>query len=100
MLSREQRTAILVTHDQNEAFAMADQIFVMNEGSVQQQGSGYDLYHRPQTRFVADFIGQGVIVPATVETPTTVRTVVGVSTVAGTITPWPMKSATNRFCGR
>ena len=69
---------MLVTHDQNEAFAMADQICVMNEGSILQQGSGYDLYHKPANRFVADFIGQGVIIPATVESPTSVKTDLGV----------------------
>ena len=78
ILKQENNTAVLVTHDQNEAFAMADQICVMNEGSIMQQGSGYDLYHRPVNRFVADFIGQGVIIPATVESPTTVKTDLGV----------------------
>ena len=77
ILKQENNTAILVTHDQNEAFAMADRICVMNEGSIQQQGSGYDLYHRPANRFVADFIGQGVIIPATVEGPKTVKTGLG-----------------------
>lgn len=77
ILKQENNTAVLVTHDQNEAFAMADQICVMNEGSIMQQGSGYDLYHRPQNRFVADFIGQGVIIPATVENATTVKTDLG-----------------------
>jgi iron(III) transport system ATP-binding protein len=78
ILKQENNTAILVTHDQNEAFAMADQICVMNEGSVQQQGSGYDLYHEPANRFVADFIGQGVILPATVQSATSVKTDLGV----------------------
>jgi iron(III) transport system ATP-binding protein len=78
ILKQEDNTAILVTHDQNEAFAMADQICVMNEGSILQQGSGYDLYHRPENRFVADFIGQGVIIPATVESPKSVKTALGV----------------------
>ncbi len=59
-------TAVFVTHDQNEAFAMADEIAVMNAGRIQQQGSAYDLYHRPGNRFVADFIGQGVFVDGTV----------------------------------
>ena len=77
ILKQENNTAVLVTHDQNEAFAMADQICVMNEGSIMQQGSGYDLYHRPLNRFVADFIGQGVIIPATVENATTVKTDLG-----------------------
>ena len=77
ILKQENNTAVLVTHDQNEAFAMADQICVMNEGSIMQQGSGYDLYHRPANRFVADFIGQGVIIPATVESLTSVKTELG-----------------------
>ena len=59
-------TAVFVTHDQNEAFAMADEIAVMNDGLIQQHGSAYDLYHRPANRFVADFIGQGVFVDGTV----------------------------------
>ena len=77
ILKQENSTAMLVTHDQNEAFAIADQICVMNEGRILQQGSGYDLYHKPTNRFVADFIGQGVIIPATVESPTTVKTGLG-----------------------
>lgn len=77
ILKQENKTAMLVTHDQNEAFALADKICVMNEGQILQQGSGYDLYHRPQSRFVADFIGQGVIIPAVVESPTTVKTDLG-----------------------
>ena len=59
-------TAILVTHDQNEAFAVADEIGIMNEGRIQQWDTPYNLYHRPANRFVADFIGQGVFVPGLV----------------------------------
>lgn len=59
-------TAILVTHDQNEAFAVADEIGIMHEGRIQQWDSPYNLYHRPGNRFVADFIGQGVFLPGTV----------------------------------
>ncbi len=55
-------TAILVTHDQHEAFAVADEIGIMHEGRIQQWDTPYDLYHRPANRFVADFIGQGVFV--------------------------------------
>jgi iron(III) transport system ATP-binding protein len=57
-------TAILVTHDQQEAFAMADEIGILHEGRIQQWDSAYNLYHRPANRFVADFIGQGVFLPA------------------------------------
>lgn len=53
-------TAIIVTHDQHEAFTLADQIGVMNEGEIQQWDTAYNLYHRPANRFVANFIGQGV----------------------------------------
>ena len=60
ILKQEQITAILVSHDQNEAFAMADGIGVMKDGRLQQWDSAYNLYHTPKTPFVADFIGQGV----------------------------------------
>ena len=55
-------TAILVTHDQHEAFAVADEIGLMHEGRIQQWDTPYNLYHRPANRFVADFIGQGAFV--------------------------------------
>jgi iron(III) transport system ATP-binding protein len=57
-------TAVLVTHDQHEAFAMADEIGVLHDGRIQQWDSPYNLYHRPANRFVADFVGQGVFLPA------------------------------------
>ena len=53
-------TAILVTHDQHEAFALADEIGIMHDGRIEQWDTAYNLYHRPATRFVADFVGQGV----------------------------------------
>lgn len=77
VLRREGVTAILVTHDQLEAFAMADQIGVMGQGQIQQWGTGFALYHEPRNRFVADFIGQGVILPATVVDETRVKTELG-----------------------
>src|SRR5690606_23316266 len=48
---------IFVTHDQEEAMAMADRIVVMNQGRIEQIGTGHEIYMRPATRFVADFIG-------------------------------------------
>ena len=57
-------TALFVTHDQMEAFALGDQIGVMNAGVLEQWGDAYTLYHRPNTRFVAGFIGHGVFTPA------------------------------------
>ncbi|RJG05481.1 ABC transporter ATP-binding protein [Noviherbaspirillum cavernae] len=62
-------TAILVTHDQHEAFAIADSIGVMHNGVIVQWDSAYNLYHRPADRFVADFIGQGVFTPGVVDLP-------------------------------
>jgi iron(III) transport system ATP-binding protein len=59
-------TAILVTHDQHEAFAVADEIGIMNGGRIQQWDTPYNLYHRPASRFIADFIGQGVLLPGKV----------------------------------
>ena len=58
-------TALFVTHDQLEAFAIGDVIGVMHEGRLHQWDDAYTLYHRPATRFVADFIGHGVFAPAT-----------------------------------
>jgi iron(III) transport system ATP-binding protein len=55
-------TALFVTHDQQEAFAIADTVSVMNAGTIEQSDNAYNLYHNPATRFVADFIGQGVLI--------------------------------------
>jgi putative spermidine/putrescine transport system ATP-binding protein len=51
-------TFVFVTHDQDEAFALSDRVAVINEGRIEQVSSPQDLYERPQTRFVAEFIGQ------------------------------------------
>ena len=57
-------TALFVTHDQLEAFAIGDTIGVMHQGHLHQWDDAYALYHRPATRFVAEFIGHGVFAPA------------------------------------
>ena len=57
-------TALFVTHDQLEAFAIGDVIGVMHQGHLHQWDDAYALYHRPATRFVAEFIGHGVFAPA------------------------------------
>lgn len=54
---RTKKTAIYVTHDQSEAFAISDRIVVMNEGRIEQIGTQTDIYLHPQTPFVAEFIG-------------------------------------------
>ena len=60
-------TALFVTHDQLEAFAIGDRIGVMQHGKLHQWDEAYALYHRPATRFVADFIGHGVFAHAQIE---------------------------------
>jgi len=77
IIKEEDITALLVTHDQYEAFAMADEIGVLNAGQLMQWDSGYNLYHRPGNRFVADFIGQGVILPGVVLNEGQVQTELG-----------------------
>ncbi len=57
-------TFIYVTHDQEEALAMSDYIFVMNDGKIEQSGTPLDIYDEPVNRFVADFIGESNIVNA------------------------------------
>ncbi len=64
ILKSQGTTALVVTHDQFEAFALGDTIGVMNLGRLEQWDSAYALYHRPATRFVAQFIGHGVFTPA------------------------------------
>jgi iron(III) transport system ATP-binding protein len=66
LLKAQDTTAILVTHDQHEAFALADEIGVMRDGRILQWDSGYNLYHRPADRFVADFVGLGNFLPGRV----------------------------------
>ncbi|HEY5807693.1 MAG TPA: ABC transporter ATP-binding protein [Povalibacter sp.] len=70
-------TALLVTHDQQEAFAVADVIGVMRDGRLEQWDTAYDLYHRPASRFVADFIGQGVFLAGEIVESGAVRTEIG-----------------------
>lgn len=59
------KTFVFVTHDQEEALAMSDEIFVMNNGEIQQSGTPLDIYDEPINRFVADFIGESNIIPGT-----------------------------------
>jgi iron(III) transport system ATP-binding protein len=67
ILKAANATALFVTHDQLEAFAIGDVIGVMHEGHLHQWDDAYTLYHRPATRFVADFIGHGVFAKATLK---------------------------------
>ncbi len=60
-------SAVLVTHDQHEAFAMADVIGVINDGRLDQWDRPYTLYHEPGSRFAADFVGAGTFVRGRVQ---------------------------------
>ena len=63
ILNEARTTALLVTHDQYEAFAMADVVGVMQAGAIAQWDQPHELYHRPNTRAVADFVGLGSFLP-------------------------------------
>ena len=67
MQRRTNKTAIYVTHDQSEAFAISDRIFVMNKGHVEQSGDQLDIYLRPATEFVANFVGDNNAIPGQIE---------------------------------
>ena len=58
-------TVAYVTHDQSEALAVSDQIIVMDHGIIAQRGTPQDLYERPQSEFVAGFMGEAMLFPAT-----------------------------------
>jgi ABC-type Fe3+/spermidine/putrescine transport system ATPase subunit len=59
-------TFVYVTHDQDEALSLSDWIAVMNAGKVEQSGTPWEIYYRPRTAFLADFVGAVNIVPGTV----------------------------------
>jgi iron(III) transport system ATP-binding protein len=64
LLKRIGTTCLMVTHDQQDAFTFSDVVGVMNQGRLEQWDNPYDLYHEPATRFVADFVGDGVFLDA------------------------------------
>ena len=70
ILKAQGTTALLVTHDQHEAFAMADTVGVMRKGRIEQWDTAYNLYHRPASRFVADFVREGAFIEPFSETDT------------------------------
>ncbi|MFK7997126.1 MAG: ABC transporter ATP-binding protein [Granulosicoccus sp.] len=61
-------TFVFVTHDQGEALSMADRVAVFNNGQIVQVGTPHDIYHRPRTTFVADFVGSSNVLPPQVAT--------------------------------
>ncbi len=91
ILVEREVTTLLVTHDQDQAFALADQIGVINDGRLRQWDTAYNLYHEPADRFIADFIGQGIFLSGTLRTAESVETELGV--IAGNRAyGWPIGS--------
>jgi iron(III) transport system ATP-binding protein len=81
-------SALLVTHNQHEAFAMADQIGIMHQGALEQWDTAYNLYHKPGTRYVAGFIGEGALIQGVVIGKNKVKT--GLGTLTGEVSGhWP-----------
>ncbi|GLK72344.1 ABC transporter ATP-binding protein [Ancylobacter dichloromethanicus] len=78
-------TFLFVTHDQEEALVMADRIVVMQEGDIAQVGTGEDIYARPQSRYVADFIGEANLLPLEAGPDGTLR-------IAGEAEPLPYRA--------
>jgi iron(III) transport system ATP-binding protein len=66
LLKQNEATAVFVTHDQEEALFLGDQIAVMNKGLIEQLGTPEEIFHRPRTRFVAEFMGKTDFVPGQV----------------------------------
>lgn len=77
LLKQEHTAAILVTHDQQEAFAMADKIGIMSEGKLKQWDTPYQLYHQPADAYVARFIGTGMMVRGQVSSEKCVQFALG-----------------------
>lgn len=77
IIKHEGITAILVTHDQHEAFAMADKIGLLEKGKIIQWDTPYNLYHQPSSQYAANFIGQGVMIPGQVKDSHTILTALG-----------------------
>jgi len=71
-------TCLLVTHDQHDAFALGDLVGVMSDGELNQWDTPYNLYHEPSTPFIADFIGDGVLIPGTMLNPDRIETELGI----------------------
>jgi iron(III) transport system ATP-binding protein len=78
LLRRLGMAALLVTHDQAEAFSFADRIGVMREGQLEQWDSAFDIYHRPRTPFVASFVGEGRFIDGRVRDDDGIETALGV----------------------
>ncbi|MGD2187563.1 MAG: ABC transporter ATP-binding protein [Desulfobacterales bacterium] len=78
ILKEQATTALMVTHNQHEAFAVSDEIGVIQDGKLVQWDSGHNLYHRPANDWVADFVGDGVLLPGMVLDDRSVATGLGI----------------------
>ena len=67
-------TCLLVTHDQQDAFTFGERVGVMNNGTIEQWDTAYQMYHEPATRFVANFIGEGVFLDGVVSNNNNIET--------------------------
>lgn len=89
ILKKQNIAAILVTHDQHEAFALGESVGIIKDGRLLQWDSPFNLYHEPTNRFVAEFIGQGIFITGHLVSPDAVKTEVGI--ISGDRAyPWPI----------
>lgn len=77
ILKKAGMSAILVTHDQEEALSFADRIAVMNDGKIEQIGTPEEVYYKPRTKFVAQFLGRTNLFEADVDNSDTIQTKLG-----------------------
>jgi iron(III) transport system ATP-binding protein len=84
ILKHEGATALMVTHDQHEAFSMADKIGVLNDGKLLQWATAYELYHQPNCHFVADFVGKGVFLSGRITEQQNIQTSLGLFSLGET----------------
>lgn len=87
-------TFVIVTHDQEEALVMADRIVVMSNGSIEQIGAGEAIYADPQSRFVADFIGEANLIECAVDAQGSLRTTRGNCVLPYAVAPGSAERAT------
>jgi ABC-type Fe3+/spermidine/putrescine transport system ATPase subunit len=82
-------TSVYVTHDQEEALAISDRVVVMNVGGIEQIGTPEDIYNRPKTRFVADFVGSANLIAGKVRSGAAAAGPVGFDAAGGaTLQAW------------
>jgi iron(III) transport system ATP-binding protein len=91
LLLAEGTTALLVTHSQHEAFALADLVGVLDQGRLRQWDTAYNLYHRPADRMVADFVGEGAFLRGERRADGTIVTELGTFPASSPGAPGPVE---------